>query len=668
MVMYNRIRNQLLSEATASPSLISDLAGLESYIAESYDSRSFVELLQNTDDAGSSRFVISKVGEQLIVANDGRVFTESDFESLCRSAASSKSRGESIGFRGIGFKSVVAFAETIHILSGELEATFSRERTQRDIPAATRVPLIRIPHPLLDEDRRLFFDTIESLRAEGLKTFFVFDRLVAGGIEKEFAAFDPSSMLFLRNVRQVELRTDTESIITLRRKSISDRAREVRLASDSGYSDWLIVDRDGVSIAFHRNDGLAVPLQDETAVVHAFLPTHELTGLGVKIHGDVSTDPSRTRVVFDDHTAATVRKFSGLILELLEEAIRGDAGAIGPDMMAALMPRSDPRMLKLQRRSFATDLMRGLADLAEGRFDDLRLRPSWLNLVDYQSLCEASGFRYLPSRLDGIEGLPTLLRYFGAKELQLQEISEALNDVQLSVLGTAEILARIAFLTSTGQFSVKQMSMRWRLWSIGGQTLSFNDARKPNRPLDSSFVDLVTEKTATPSDLFRLAAALSDEKTAKTLVPVHNSSARAATSNRTNASSGTLSLKKWRSAEQQVLSLLSLQGWEVQDVSRQNVGYDLEARSPEGEIAYIEVKSIDSIGQPFILTSNEEAVAREKGSRYRIAIVRQTPTDLEVCFIIDPAQSLEFTRQCRQWVWECSAYDFSPDSYPLEDR
>jgi hypothetical protein len=33
------------------------LAGLERYVAESYDARSFVELLQNADDAGAERFV-----------------------------------------------------------------------------------------------------------------------------------------------------------------------------------------------------------------------------------------------------------------------------------------------------------------------------------------------------------------------------------------------------------------------------------------------------------------------------------------------------------------------------------------------------------------------------------------------------------------------------------
>ena len=53
------IYSKLLEEAKRSPLLLSDLAGLEEYIAESYNNRSFIELLQNADDAGSSAFLIT---------------------------------------------------------------------------------------------------------------------------------------------------------------------------------------------------------------------------------------------------------------------------------------------------------------------------------------------------------------------------------------------------------------------------------------------------------------------------------------------------------------------------------------------------------------------------------------------------------------------------------
>jgi hypothetical protein len=80
-----------------------------------------------------------------------------------------------------------------------------------------------------------------------------------------------------------------------------------------------------------------------------------------------------------------------------------------------------------------------------------------------------------------------------------------------------------------------------------------------------------------------------------------------------------------------------------------------------GRKHYIEVKLLDYAGQPFIITTNEEAVARECGVIYIIALTMRTSGDaVHIQFIHDPTRTLKFVRQCRQWVWECSEYDFIP--------
>jgi hypothetical protein len=133
-----------------------------------------------------------------------------------------------------------------------------------------------------------------------------------------------------------------------------------------------------------------------------------------------------------------------------------------------------------------------------------------------------------------------------------------------------------------------------------------------------------------------------------------------------NVAAPGITLKRWRGAEQRVLELLRSWGWQVEDVSLQKLGYDIKGRSPEGEEAFVEVKSIENSRQAFTLTSNEEAVAREKGTAYRLALVRLTNTHLEVAFISDPIRQLKFTRQYRQLVWECVEYEFDAKHYPFE--
>lgn len=49
---------------SSPPGLLADLANLERYVAETYSARSFIELLQNADDAGAKRFLVMQDGDR----------------------------------------------------------------------------------------------------------------------------------------------------------------------------------------------------------------------------------------------------------------------------------------------------------------------------------------------------------------------------------------------------------------------------------------------------------------------------------------------------------------------------------------------------------------------------------------------------------------------------
>ena len=666
--LLSSIRKQLLDEAVQSPALLSDLAGLENYIAESYDARSFVELLQNADDAGASRFAVQRAGDLMLVANDGREFSQADFESLCRSAASSKHRGTSIGYRGIGFKSVVGFAKVIHIFSGELEATFSRELTAQAIPQATRVPLVRIPHPLEPNLRTQLADMLDRLRDDGFKTVFVFTDLIASGIEAEFAAFDATSLLFLRHIRQVELKSGIEAIVTVRREVVDSRTCSIRLASSEGVTKWTVIDRDCIALAFVHDEAGIARLEERLATVHAFLPTLETTGFPFKVNGDISTDPSRTRIIMDERTATGINFVAGAIVDLVAECLNAASTQTDAKLLAALMPLSDPRMAGFQRRGFKTELYSAIKREANERFRDFLCRPQWLNAVDFSKLMEASGVKAVPRNLETVEGLSGFLKFLGAREATLKDFSAALAQTAPSLAGAAEIVTHLTNLHATKQIEAGAIEADWKLWPVEETPLSLDEAKGESKPLSESFTDLIAEKSGTGTELPRMLESLTDASTATTLVPgkslvPHQPDDAVASVKMANQQ---FSLKRWRGAEQQVLAVLEAWGWKVEDVSRQNIGYDIEGRTPEGEEVCVEIKSIDYPGQAFTLTSNEEAVARVKGDAYRLALVRQSDTHLEIAFIRNPASQLKLTRQCRQWVWECAGYDFSPERFAIE--
>lgn len=124
--------------------------------------------------------------------------------------------------------------------------------------------------------------------------------------------------------------------------------------------------------------------------------------------------------------------------------------------------------------------------------------------------------------------------------------------------------------------------------------------------------------------------------------------------------------KKWRTVEENTLLILNSNGFNLKDVSKQNVGYDLEGNDPKGNIIYIEVKSLEYYGQKFRMTNNEFAVAQYKPNNYYLALVVLSASSIEISLIKDPINKLKLNRQCVQWVWECSEYKCTPFKFTFD--
>lgn len=665
--MLDLVRAPLLEEARRSPNLLSDLAGLEKYVAESYDARSFIELLQNADDAGAGRFAISRMDEYLCVANDGRCFSQDDFESLCRSAASSKHRGPSIGYRGIGFKSVVGFANSVYLISGDLETVFSRDRTKQEIPEANNVPLVRIPHPVKPDELSHCRDWLQELKREGFTTLFVFSDLIAKAIESEFAAFEQTSLLFLRSVRRLTLGDFQSCEMRLTRSQLRTGESRVTLDVNDEQAHWIILDRDAISFAFSQASDGVVRLPQQQAVVHAFLPTKERTGLGIIVNGDFSTDPSRTRIVQDERTGECIGRVADFVLELLSEALDGRSILPGARVISALAPYSDPRMASYQKPSFETSLLLEIMKQGKDRFEHLRLRPEWFrNGPDFESVARKSQFPYLPVDMESLSGLLPLLRSLGCVEAKLDDLSPGLVKGGVALSGASDVLIRLCLLHSTGQLNDVKLNPSWKIWPVDSEIVSLEKLRKEPKPLSSRCLDLLNERLGSLTSLRQLVELHCDPSTAKVVLSSSQTTPGSAGGARNMARSVSVAsdslrlVPRWRSSEQQVQGFLESTGWTVRDVSKQNLGYDLEGISSERETFFIEVKLVKYIGESITLTSNEEAVARENGTNYLLAIVHSGGKHLEIAFIADPANTLQLTRQCRQWVWVCDDYPFEP--------
>ena len=670
---FETVRQSLLNEAKSSPNLLSDLAGLENYIAESYHNRSFIELLQNADDAKASKFKILKNEKLLFVANNGREFNQKDLESLCRSASSNKLRGETIGYRGIGFKSVVSFTKEIHIFSGDLEMTFSKELTHIEVPNASRVPLIRIPHILADKIKEELYSTLNILKSEGYSTIFVFTGITANEIEFEFNSFEYNSLLFLRNVIETEIFLKEKVSTIISKIILSNSESKIIFNTNGVITNWFISNTVNSSIAFSVENNEIIKLAQDEAVVHSFLPTEDKNGFGVLLNGNFSTDPSRRHLIFDSLTNEAIQLTSNHILNLFKIHLKKDEENFF--LIKSIIPHSDPRMLPFGKDSFEKKLQENIKNSQLNFFKNIQLCPSWINVQDFSNVA-SENLNVVNKRFYEIDGFVAFAKYLGAKEINFAEIKDNINKSELSILGCVQFTQYIFKNILANKSELDFIDLK--IFHSNGQRKSIEELNSESLLLDESFISLLIENGMTEFDIkqvlnkFSPNTEIENQFHKKPSVNQIQETQKASNVmdwfNKSNESTNEqikTSIRRWRSAEEQTLELLNLNGFKLEDVSKQNIGYDLGGIDPNGNQILIEVKSISLPGQKFKLTNNEIAVAQEKQKSFYIAVVRQNEDIFEIALISDPVNNLTLNRQCVQWIWECENYEYKPMKFSI---
>lgn len=172
------------------------LRSLNEIIGTQYGDRVLFELLQNAHDAHEAGdkgevairlFVTNDQKGVLLVANKGRPFSDSNFEAVRNIGTSDKEIGEGIGNKGLGFRSVEALTDDVHIFSagaempapmfkgycfrfastGEIAAQLADIGASPQVAAkvAADIPRYLIPVPVSEQS-----DDLRRLASEGYAT------------------------------------------------------------------------------------------------------------------------------------------------------------------------------------------------------------------------------------------------------------------------------------------------------------------------------------------------------------------------------------------------------------------------------------------------------------------------------------------------------------------
>jgi len=90
--------------------------------------RFLFELIQNADDAKATEIDIVALDNYLVISHDGNAFSKEDVEGICNvGAGTKKSKSNTTGYKGVGFKSVFGKSTCVSIFSNGFQFKFDEE-------------------------------------------------------------------------------------------------------------------------------------------------------------------------------------------------------------------------------------------------------------------------------------------------------------------------------------------------------------------------------------------------------------------------------------------------------------------------------------------------------------------------------------------------------------
>lgn len=668
--IIEKVNKEFVREAKSSPGLMEDMAAMEKYMAESYGERIFIELLQNADDANSTKIKVLYRNNHLFFANDGRPFNENDIISISRSGSSKKQRGDTIGYRGIGFKSTSYLTNDILIYSNKTYFTFSKERCaiKLGLTDINKVPTIRIPFLVkadeLQQTNPEILETVNELSGEGYQSIFIFKYPNIQLINEEMNEVNNGYFIFLRNIAHAVIQTDSyNGIFEINRKDLNERSTSVSISGRNNEKWLLINDTKKVTIAFKLNESnMIVPCNEEEALFHCFLPSLEKTGYPFKINSDFSTDPSRKHLTYDEETEKSLMKAAVMLYQLITEAVN-KKNELTP--IISLMKNKttfSKFSMKVSEELKQLLINNEWLELAKGELIspiDYKKHPSWLESSELDIIRKNSIYLSelsLPSELYvKIPEIDAFLGRYSEADFTNNDWVLVISDENFINSITPQLAGKIFGKLSKDIRLNKMMNkndidMKKAIIPLSGKPIVVMDLKdKKEITLDNDFKEGFMQ-SASVYDIewfdkefdTNLSASFGRDMDKKVKAPLV-------------AKKVNNHISRWRAAEKQCVELEEIFGNTATDVSKQNLGYDIESKTPDGNTRYIEVKSLTNTNQ-FSMTNNEYTSAHQYKESYYICIIKQKEDGIDATYIQDPIHTLSMEKRVRQWEWYCDSY------------
>lgn len=267
------------------------------------------ELLQNAEDAEASEISIQLFYDKLVLCHDGREFNENDVRGICGVSASTKREASNrIGRFGIGFKSVYAYTDIPHIISGKYDFIIKN---------------LIMPYPT--ESRQYSSQTIFELPFQEKSKDSAFSEISAA-LKKNLV---PDSMLTLSHIKKIEFSIEGINGHRVLTKTVRLLGRGIQDITLSEIFDgstpmktkllaFVSSDEKPTMIAYkigEASNSEKVILPVVNSYLYAFFPTAIETHQSFYIHAPFDTTPARDNIKRNEYNNKLVSSIASLFIQ-----------------------------------------------------------------------------------------------------------------------------------------------------------------------------------------------------------------------------------------------------------------------------------------------------------------------------------------------------------------
>lgn len=309
---------------------------------KNYNNRQLLEMLQNADDAASEaksekKVLIKLIDKKLIIANTGYGFSEEGLNSIFHSHLSPKEAMEGqIGKKGLGFRSILSWAQKVTIDSHDLCVGFSKEFSKKILEELLQDKKFKIAFNKLKKKEEFPISTLVCPEVEGAVVDYfegkedfdtiiqidLLDNAIEQVIKQLSQDIDSEVLLFLNNLTSIYI--DINGVKSSYKKEFvsKDILKIIDTTEDITSNDiWNIYNLEGKFEDINRDYHLSVAWQKDFAqtknVVYSYFRTKVPIQCKGIIHGSFELNADRNLIIDDEE--GYNKKLTALLPSLLTE-------------------------------------------------------------------------------------------------------------------------------------------------------------------------------------------------------------------------------------------------------------------------------------------------------------------------------------------------------------